>query len=55
MQTGKKLVDEILDLSEQIDIDLIVMASSKVASRIMGLTSTTRKIIDGANKPVLNT
>jgi nucleotide-binding universal stress UspA family protein len=53
MQTGKKLVDEILDLSEQMNIDLIVMASSKVTSPIMGLTSATRKVIDGANKPVL--
>lgn len=53
MQTGKNLVDEILDLSEQMNIDLIVMASSKVTSPIMGLTSATRKIIDGANRPVL--
>ena len=48
MQTGKNLVDEILDISEQMNIDLIVMASSKVTSPIMGLTSATRKIIDGA-------
>jgi nucleotide-binding universal stress UspA family protein len=53
MQTGKKLVDEILDLSEQMDIDLIVMASSKVTSPIMGLTSATRKVIDGEKRPVL--
>ena len=53
MQTGKNLVDEILDVSEQMNIDLIVMASSKVTSPIMGLTSATRKIIDGANRPVL--
>jgi nucleotide-binding universal stress UspA family protein len=53
MQTGKNLVDEILDISEQMNIDLIVMASSKVTSPIMGLTSATRKIIDGANRPVL--
>ncbi len=44
MQTGKKLVDEILELSEQTGIDLIVMASSKVTSPIMGLTSATRKV-----------
>jgi nucleotide-binding universal stress UspA family protein len=53
MQTGKNLVDEILDISEQMNIDLIVMASSKVTSPIMGLTSATRKIIDGADRPVL--
>jgi hypothetical protein len=29
---GKKLVDEILELSEDMNIDLIVMASSKVTS-----------------------
>jgi nucleotide-binding universal stress UspA family protein len=53
MQTGKKLVDEILELSEDMDIDLIVMTSSKVTSPIMGLTSATRRLIDGANRPVL--
>jgi nucleotide-binding universal stress UspA family protein len=53
MQTDKKLVDEILGLSEQMDMDLIIMASSKVTSPIMGLTSATRKVIDGANRPVL--
>jgi nucleotide-binding universal stress UspA family protein len=35
------------------DIDLIVMASSKVTSPITGLTSATRKVKDGANRPVL--
>ena len=35
------------------NMDLIIMASSKVTSPIMGLTSATRKIIDGANRPVL--
>src|SRR5215216_1944129 len=39
MQTGKNLVEEILNLSENMNIDLIVMASSKVTSPIMGLTS----------------
>ena len=53
MQTGKNLVEEILNLSENMNIDLIVMASSKVTSPIMGLTSITRKIIDGSKNPVL--
>ena len=53
MQTGKKPVEEILDLSENMNIDLIVMASSKVTSTLKGLASTTRKVIDGAGKPVL--
>jgi nucleotide-binding universal stress UspA family protein len=53
MLTGKKPVDEILDLSENMNIDLIIMASSKVTSPVMGLTSITRKVIDGAKSPVL--
>jgi nucleotide-binding universal stress UspA family protein len=53
MQTGKNLVEEILNLSENMNIDLIVMASSKVTSPIMGLTSITRKVIDGSRSPVL--
>jgi hypothetical protein len=35
------------------NIDLIVMASSKVTSPITGITSTSRKVIDGAKRPVL--
>jgi nucleotide-binding universal stress UspA family protein len=53
MLTGKKPVDEILDLSENMNIDLIIMASSKVTSPVMGLTSITRKVIDGAKSPVI--
>jgi nucleotide-binding universal stress UspA family protein len=53
MQTGKNLVEEILNLSENMNTDLIVMASSKVTSPIMGLTSITRKVIDGSKNPVL--
>jgi nucleotide-binding universal stress UspA family protein len=53
MHTGKKLVEEILDLSENMNTDLIIMASSKVTSPLMGLASVTRKIIDGSKNPVL--
>lgn len=53
MQTGKNVVDEILGLSEEMDIDLIVMSSSKVTATIRGLTSTTRKVIDSVKRPVL--
>lgn len=53
MQTGKNVVDEILGLSEDMDIDLIVMSSSKVTATIRGFTSTTRKVIDSAKRPVL--
>jgi nucleotide-binding universal stress UspA family protein len=53
MITGKRLVEEILDLSEKLSVDLIVMASSKVTSPIMGLGSTARKVIDHSKCPVL--
>jgi nucleotide-binding universal stress UspA family protein len=53
MQTGKKTVEEILDWSENMNIDLIVMASSKITSPLKGLASTTRKVIDGSKNPVL--
>ena len=53
MQTGKNVVDEILGLSDEMDIDLIVMSSSKVTATIRGFTSTTRKVIDSAKRPVL--
>ena len=53
MQTGKNVVDEILGLSDEMDIDLIVMSSSKVTATIRGFTSTARKVIDSAKRPVL--
>jgi nucleotide-binding universal stress UspA family protein len=52
IQTGKP-VDEIVKLSEEMDVSLIVMASSRITSSIKALGSTTRKVIDNAKKPVL--
>jgi nucleotide-binding universal stress UspA family protein len=52
VQTGQP-VDEIVKLSEDMDVDLIVMASSRITSSIKGLGSTTRKVIDKAKRPVL--
>jgi nucleotide-binding universal stress UspA family protein len=52
IQTGKP-VDEIVKISEEINVDLIVMASSKISSSIKVLGSTTRKVIDHAKRPVL--
>jgi len=54
VQTGKA-VDEILRVSEEMNIDLIVMASTKITSTIMGIIqqSTAKKVIDSANRPVL--
>lgn len=53
MQTGKDVVDEILSLSEEMDIDLIVMSSKKITATIRGISSTTRKVIDSVKRPVL--
>jgi nucleotide-binding universal stress UspA family protein len=53
IQTGKP-VDEIIKLSEDMNVDLIVMASGKIPSlarRLLG--STTKKVIDNVEKPVL--
>ena len=53
IQTGKP-VDEIVKLSQDMNVDLIVMARSRIPSlarRLMG--STTRKVIDHVEKPVL--
>jgi nucleotide-binding universal stress UspA family protein len=53
IQTGKP-VNEIVKLSEDMNVDLIVMARSRIPSlarRLLG--STTRKVIDKVEKPVL--
>ena len=52
IQTGKPL-DEIVKLSEEMNIDLVVMASSRIISSIRVLGSTTRKVISTIKKPVL--
>jgi nucleotide-binding universal stress UspA family protein len=53
VQTGKA-VEEIIKLSEEMDVDLIVMASRRVHSLTRSLLgSTTRKVIDRVEKPVL--
>jgi nucleotide-binding universal stress UspA family protein len=43
--------DEIIKLSQEIDFDLIVMASKRITSRILG--STARKVIDVVKVPTL--
>lgn len=52
VQTGKP-VDEILRLSEDTNVDLIVMAGSRTSLVRILLGSTTRKVIDNVKKPVL--
>jgi nucleotide-binding universal stress UspA family protein len=46
-------VDEIINVVQVMNVDLIIMASSKITSSIKVRGSRTRKVIDGANKPVL--
>lgn len=53
IQTGKP-VDEIVKMSEDVNVDLIVIASSRkpsLTTRLLG--STSRKVIDSIKKPVL--
>ena len=53
IQTGKVPVDEIINVAQVMNVDLIVMVSSKITSSIKVHGSITRKVIDSANKPVL--
>lgn len=48
-----KTVDEIVAVSEKGNIDLIVMASSRIASTIRILGSTTKGVLNSIRKPVL--
>ena len=52
IQTGKP-VGEIVKLAEDTNIDLIVMASSRITSPVMVHGSITRKVMDSTKKPVL--
>jgi nucleotide-binding universal stress UspA family protein len=52
IQTGKP-VDEIIKLSDDVNADLIVMASKRISSIIKVLGSTARKVIDSVERPVL--
>jgi len=52
VQTGKP-VDEIVMISEDMNADLIVMVSKRISSIVKGLGSTTRKVIDAVERPVL--
>ena len=52
IRSGKP-VDEIVSVSEEQNIDLIVMASSRVASTIRILGSTTKGVLNSIRKPVV--
>jgi nucleotide-binding universal stress UspA family protein len=48
-----KPVNEIVHLSEEMDFDVIIMASSRITSSVRILGSTVRKVIDSIRKPLL--
>lgn len=52
MRSGKP-ADEIVAVSEERDIDLIVMASSRIASAITILGSTAKEVLNIIRKPVV--
>ena len=52
IRTGKP-VNEIVHLSEEMDFDIIIMASSSITSSVRLLGSTVRKVIDSIRKPLL--
>src|SRR5919199_1401021 len=53
IQTGRPPVDEIINVADEMNVDLIIMTSSKITSSIKVHVSITRKVIDSTNKPVL--
>lgn len=52
IQTGS-VIDRIVNLAKEIDADLIIMVSDKLGSSIKGVMSSTRKVIDAVEIPVL--
>jgi nucleotide-binding universal stress UspA family protein len=52
IRTGK-IVDEIVHQSEEMDSDIIIMASSRITSYVRVLGSIVRKVMDSIRKPVL--
>jgi nucleotide-binding universal stress UspA family protein len=52
IQTGRA-VDLIVNLAKEVDADLIIMVSEKLTSSIRGIMSSTRKVIDAVQIPVL--
>ena len=52
IQTGKT-VDSIVNLTKEINADLIIMISEKLGSPIKGIMSNTRKVIDAVEIPVI--
>ncbi|MGB7883994.1 MAG: universal stress protein [Nitrososphaeraceae archaeon] len=52
IQTGS-VVDKIVNLAKEINVDLIIMVSDRLGSSIKGIMSSTRKVIDAVEIPVL--
>jgi nucleotide-binding universal stress UspA family protein len=53
IQTGRSPLEEIVEVAQAMNVDLIIMASSKITGSIKVHGSVTRKVIDSTNKPVL--
>lgn len=52
IQTGS-VVDRIVNSAKEVNADLIIMVSDKIGSSIKGIMSSTRKVIDAVEIPVL--
>ncbi|HZD34613.1 MAG TPA: universal stress protein [Nitrososphaeraceae archaeon] len=52
IQIGKAL-DQIVESAKESNVDLIIMVSDKIGSSIKGIMSSTRRVIDAVNAPVL--
>ncbi len=48
-----KPVDEIVNESESGDYDLVIMASSRITSKVRVLGSNVRRVLDSISRPVL--
>jgi nucleotide-binding universal stress UspA family protein len=52
IQIGKAL-DQIVESAKESNVDLIIMVNDKIGSSIKGIMSSTRRVIDAVNTPVL--
>lgn len=53
IQTGKPPLESIIGVAQDMNVDLIIMASSKITGSIKVYGSITRKVIESTNKPIL--
>jgi nucleotide-binding universal stress UspA family protein len=53
IRRARKPVDEIMNESESGNYDLVVMASSRITSKVRVLESNVRRVLDSITRPVL--